>query len=177
MARRFSRILQSARYYGAINRYMQWVSGQTTRGTRIGQGQPRPASTKLYLEPFGLALPTGAKVVATAATPTWNNYAANVGTHASATAPGDESLIIRPEGFRAARVVVKTGMANQATVKTSNVTGLQYGSYGGTSTSVPFGKKTASETQTAAFLEIETAIGAGLSGNFKISLTQEKVSA
>ena len=140
MARRFSRILQSARYYGAINRYMQWVQGQTTRGQRIGQGQPRPASIKLYLEPFGVALPAGAKAISSASQPTWNSYATAVGTHATATAPTDEANIIRLEDYRAARVIVKTGMSNQATVKTSNVPGLQYGNYGGTSTSVPFGK-------------------------------------
>lgn len=154
---------------------MQWVQGQTTRGNRIGQGQARPASIKLYLEPFGLSLPTGAKVMASAAVPSWNSYATGIGTHATATAPTDEANIIVPEGFRAARVVVKTGRSNQAIVKTSNVTGLQYGSYGGRSTSVPFGRKNGTEEQSGAFLEIKTAIAGNLSGNFLISLTQEKV--
>jgi hypothetical protein len=177
MARRFSRILQSARYYGAINRYIQWVQGTTTRGQRIGQGDPRPASVKLYLVPFGVALPANAKAVSSAAQPSWNSYSAAIGTHATATAPSDESLIIRLEDYKAARVIVKTNMSNQATVRTSNVTGLQYGSYGGKSTSVPFGRKNGTETELAAFTEIETAIGANLSGNFRISLSKEKFSA
>lgn len=177
MARRFSRILQSARYYGAISNYLQWIQGQTTRGQRIGQGEPRAASIKLYLEPFGVGIPTGAKVMASAAQPTWNTYATAVGTHASATAPVEESNILRLDDYKAARVIIKTGLSNQPTVKTSNVTGLQYGSYGGRSTSVPFGRKNTTETELAAFTEIETAVGANLAGNFRISLSREKYSA
>ena len=173
--KRYSRILGSARYHAAINKYIAHLQGTTTRPTRIGQGDPRPASKSLYLTPFGLSLLANQKVHVTASGPSWSTYGNRFAARTVDVAPTNEALILRPADYRAARVTIKTGMSAQAAVKTSAVTGLQYGSYGGKSTSIPFGRKDAADTMVGAFTEIETAIGAGLSGNFNVSLSREKV--
>lgn len=172
---RYSRILDSARYYGAISHYIDHIKGVTTRTSRIGKGDPRPESQKLYVVPFGKALATGQMVRVSAAKPSWTNYSNRFTGRTVAAAPTDESKIVLLEGFKPARISIRTGMSAQAVEKKSQVTGLAYGSYGGKSTSVPFGRKDANDQMTDAFLEIETAIGAGLSGNFQVSLIREKV--
>jgi hypothetical protein len=174
MSRRFSRILQSARYYGAISRYMSWIQGQTTRGVRIGQGEPRPVSQVLYVTPFAIQLAAGQKVKQTCAQPSWNTYGGRFSTYTTSTAPADAGNIIKPADYRAAHVIIKTGVLGQATVKTSTITGLQYGSYGGRSTSIPFGKATGSDEQLAVFSAIKTNLETQLSGNYRVSLTREK---
>lgn len=177
MAQRYSRILSSARYYSAISRYISHVQGTATRTSRIGQGEPRPISQKLYVMPFAVSLAAGQKVPVTAAQPTWNTYAGQFTGRTDATTPANENLIIKLDDYAAARVVIKTGMRSQATVATSQVTGLQYGSYGGRSTSIPFGKKTDTDGMLAAFTEIKTGLTPSMSGNYAISLIKEKFAA
>ena len=174
-SKRYSRILGSARYHAAIDRYIEHLKGTTTRPSRIGKGDPRVASKVLYVAPFGMPLPAGQKVHVTAAAPSWSTYGGRFASRTVDVAPANEALIIKPANFRAARVVIKTGMSAQMTVKTSGVTGLQYGSYGGKSTSIPFGRKDAADTMIGAFTEIETVIAASLSGNHSVTLSREKV--
>jgi hypothetical protein len=112
-----------------------------------------------------------------AAAPSWATYGSRFGSFTSATAPADAGNIVVPAKYRAAHVIIKTGMLSQAVVKTSGITGLQYGSYGGRSTSIPFGKAVAGDEQLAVFNTIRTNLNQQLSGNYRVSLTREKFKA
>jgi len=175
-SRRYSRILQAARYYAAIDNYINYVKDASRHSTNIGSGDPRPESIKLYVKPFGRSLATGQLIEASASAPAWNTYSAKFANRTTATPPGNAGLIIVPEDYKAARVKITTGKSANGIVKTSRVTGMKYLSYGGKSTSIPFGKGTDNaETQETAFLELETSIDDQLSGNYDITLIREKI--
>jgi hypothetical protein len=142
----------------------------------VGQGEPRPQSQKLFINPFGLNLATGQVVQTSAAQPAFNTYRTALGTRTKGAAPSDENLIIKLANFRAARVIIKTGRSASGTAKTSKVTGQKYLSYGGKSTSLPFGQKgdTESDAQQAAFLEIRQAIVQVTAGAI-VTLQEERV--
>lgn len=175
-SRRYSRILQAARYYAAIDNYINYVKDASRHSTNIGSGDPRPASIKLYVKPFGRTLATGQLIETSASEPSWNTYGSKFTNRATAAAPANAGLIIVPEDYKAARVKITTAKSAAGIVKTSRVTGLKYLSYGGKSTSIPFGKGSdAAETMETAFLELRDAIKELLSGNFDITLIREKV--
>lgn len=181
MAReRYSRILESAKYFAAIDNYIKYVTDSTKRGSRVGTGKKRPPSQLLYLIPFGRTLvsdegdPTKNQMaVARGARATWDRVKgeAEVNTRVKQTAPANAGLIVRLEDFRPARVNIITGRAGQGTAKTSAVTGMKYLSYGGKSTSIPFGKKVAADDQQDTFDLIKAALSIP---NSKISLSKER---
>jgi hypothetical protein len=156
--KRYSRILSAAKYYSSIDNYIKYITDSTKRGNRVGTGDPRPASKKLYILPFNIDLATGQVTIASGSEQAFTTYSAALGTHTTGTAPADEDNILKLGDFTAARVIITTGRSNNGVAKTSTVTGQKYLSYGGKSTSLPFGKKTDTETQAAAFAEIKTAI-------------------
>lgn len=159
MARRFSRIIAATRYYSAVDNYIKYITDSTKRGTRVGQGGARPASKALFIDPFGVALGTGQVVKQTAALPSWNTFKADFALRTDDVVPSNEALIIPlGKGYKAPRVNVVSGRSGTKTVKTSAITGLKYLSYGGISTSVPFGRKDAADTIQAAFDDIKASI-------------------
>lgn len=176
MTRRYSRILGAAKYYSAIDNYIKYITDASKRGQNVGQGKKRPESTKLYIDPFDVKMAAGQRAVASGALPTWNQYKsiAAVSNRVTDQAPADTDLIITPEGWKAARISIKTGISDNGIVKTSKVTGLKYLSYGGTSSSLPFGRNDETETETAAFNTLVAAIEPTLSGNFDITYIPEK---
>ena len=174
-ARRYKRILEASKYYSAVDNFIAYITDSTKRGQNVGNGDPRPESKKLYIDPFGVTLATGQVVPTSAALPSWTTHQAAFSTHTDATKPTDEALIINlGGGFRAARVNIVTGKSNTGVVKISKVTGLKYLSYGGKSTSIPFGRKNETETQQAAFDEIKALIVAAVSGA-SVSLKPEVI--
>ena len=162
--KRYSRILSAAKYYSAIDNYIKYITDASKRGSKVGSGKPRQESIKLYIDPFNIKLAAGQVALASAAKPSWTTYDGNLGTHTTATKPTNEDLIIKLQNFSAARVNITKGRSASGVPKTSKVTGLKYLDYGGTSTSIPFGRKNETETQEAAFLEIKTAILASTAG-------------
>jgi hypothetical protein len=94
----------------------------------------------------------------------------------TATAPADANNLIKLGDFKAARVMVVSGRSAQGTSKTSAVTGMKYLSYGGTSTSFPFGRKNETDTQQAGFDAIRAQLqAADAFANATYSLKQEVV--
>lgn len=178
MARRYKRILESAKYYAAIDNYIKYITDASKRGSKVGQGKPRPESIRLYLEPFGQDLTTGQKVRASAALPTWDKVkgVGAVSSRVAATAPTDADNILRLEGFKPAKVAVVSGRSDKGVAKTSAVTGLKYLSYGGSSTSFPFGKTSDTDSESGAFEAIKAALQGGNSfSNATFSHIQEVI--
>lgn len=163
MTRRYKRILESAKYYAAIDNYIKYITDASKRGSKVGQGEPRPASIKLYIEPFGKDLTTGQKVIVSAAVPTWDKVkgVATVSSRVTATAPTDGDNILRLQGFKPARVSVVSGRSDKGVAKTSAVTGMKYLSYGGKSTSFPFGRANDSDAEGSAFEAVKAALQTG----------------
>lgn len=173
MSRRFSRIQAATRYYAAVDNYIKYITDATRRSTRVGQGKARPRSQKLFIDPFGLKLASGQRVPVSAAQPAWTTYSGRFGGHTEATPPTDEDLIVKPADYRAARVIIVSGRSQTGVVKTSAITGMKYLSYGGDSTSIPFGRKNETETELAAFEEIKAAINPEAS-NLLVTHQKEK---
>lgn len=174
---RFRRILESAKYFSAIDNYIKYITDASKRGSRVGTGDPRPASQKLYIDPFGIALATGQRVPVSAALPTWNTVSprSEVSSRVTATAPNAD-LIVKVRDFQPARIVIVSGRSNNGVAKTSAVTGMKYLSYGGKSTSFPFGRKDATDTMVAAETEIITQLqSANAFSNAVYSLKPEVV--
>lgn len=162
-SQRYRRILESAKYFSAIDNYIKYITDSTKRGQRVGNGQARVASKKLYLIPFGRALATGQMVMVSGADPTWARVRTNgvLTDYVKETAPAQASNIVRLADFKAARITVVTGRRDEGTAKTSAVTGLKYLSYGGKSTSIPFGNTAVPIEEEVAFNNIRAALQTG----------------
>jgi hypothetical protein len=165
-AQKYSRILEAAKYYAAIDNYVKYITDSTKKSStsKVGSGKARQPSQKLYIDPFAIALSTGQLVQQSAALPSWTKYAAAFTGRAQATPPTDANLIIPLANYRAARVNITTGRSTTGTKKISRVTGMPYLDYGGASTSIPFGRRNETDTQAAAFTDLRTAILATAAG-------------
>jgi hypothetical protein len=173
MTQKYSRILQAARYYAAIDNYIKYITDASKRGQKVGAGDPRPVSQLLYVEPFTLKLGTGTVAHVSGAKPTWTAHQAVFALHTKDTLPASiESIKIN--GFRAARAVITTGRLPKGAVAHSKVTGMAYLNYKGKSTSIPFGRKSTTETEAEAFAELKGALLPSVPGAL-ITLQPEKI--
>ncbi len=174
-SQKYSRIMSAAKYYSAIDNYIKYITDSTKRSdaSKVGTGDPRPKSQKLYIDPFNIPLATGQVVEASAFEPAWTAYSTHIGNRATATAPANEDLIIPLENYYAARIKVTTGRRTTGTKKISKVTGLPYLDYGGKSVSVPFGRNAAGDAMITAFAEIRDRILVAVPGVL-VSLSPEK---
>jgi hypothetical protein len=173
MARKYSRILQAAKYYSAIDNYIKYITDASKRGQNVGEGKARAASKILYIEPFGVKLGTDVEAQVSGALTTWSQRQAIFALHTKDTIANTVTPV-KLEGFRAARAVITTGRATTGTRKVSKVTGMAYLDYKGTSTSLPFGRKNATETQAEAFDELKTALLGAVQGAL-VTLQPEKI--
>jgi hypothetical protein len=173
-SRRYSRILQAARYYAAIDNYINYVKDASKHSTNIGQGRNRPPSQRIYIRPFAVDLAAGQRVMETGSQTAWNAYKGQIGNRAADAAPADSANNIALANYSAARVIITTNQSANGVVKTSRVTGLKYLSYGGQSTSLPFGANADGDDEVAAFTAIRTAILPTLGANSKISHKRER---
>jgi hypothetical protein len=172
MARKYSRILQAAKYYSAIDNYIKYITDASKRGQRVGSGTPRAASKILYIEPFGVKLGTDVESQVSGAKATWEARQAIFALHTKDTIANTVTPV-KLDGFRAARVVITTGRGNGVR-DVSKVTGMAYLKYGGKSTSLPFGRKNATETEADAFDELKTALITAIPGAL-VTLQPEKI--
>lgn len=168
---RYSRIVTASRYAKALDNYIKYVSGTAERQTKIGQGTKRPPSKTLYVTPFGLKTATNQFIEVSAAETAYTDYSANLTGYVKATLTSGTESSIKPSGFRPARISIKTGSSEAGTVTTSKVTGMKYLSYGGKSSSVPFGRKETADAESAVFEILKTKIATSTN---KVSWIREK---
>lgn len=166
--RRFSQVLTGARGEVAKTKYLDRLKGMG-QGENIGTKGNRPDAIELYVQPFGQELPADMFIRVSALTPSWSALSANVGARTKATVSATQK-VLRLTGFKSARVVRRT-KDTSGTVTTSKLTGLKYLKYNSTSTSAPFGRSNATDTQGEARVAIETAIGNG----YKVSFLDERM--
>lgn len=172
--RRYSRIVQSARYYSAIDNYLKYIQDSTKKGQNVGKGKKRPPSKKLFVEPFSINLVENQFASVSGSEDAWNAYGAQFAGYTKAVLSANTQEACDIEGFRPARVIIKTGITDTKTVKTSAVTGMKYLSYGGVSTSLPFGRK-ATEQESDAFAALAAAIPKPNPTATRITWSKERV--
>jgi hypothetical protein len=173
MAQKYSRILQAAKYYSAIDNYIKYITDASKRGQNVGEGKARAASKILFIEPFGVKLGTDVEAQVSGASTTWAQRQAIFALHTKDTIANTVTPV-KLDGFQAARVVITTGRSTTGVKKISKVTGMSYLDYGGASTSLPFGRKNATETQAEAFDELKTAVLSAVAGAL-VTLQPEKI--
>jgi hypothetical protein len=173
MARRYSRILQAARYYSAIDNYIKYITDASKRGQNVGSGTKRAASQILYIKPFNLNLGPNDRIIVSGAKPTWDARQAIFAIHTKDTL-GAGLFPFKVDGFKASRVIITTGRSDNGIKKISRVTGMAYLDYGGKSTSLPFGRKDDTETEAEAFLKLKTDIVEATAGAL-VTLQPEKI--
>lgn len=142
----------------------------------------RPKSKKLYLHPFDLGLPAKTYAIVSASVPVVTKYLLKVNTGGSRvkadidTTGATPDVPLKLEGYRAARVVIRTGRSDTGTRKLSKTSGMPYKYYGGRSVSIPFGRKDDSETMLEAFEIIQEQIAPeGGQDNPLVTLLKEEV--
>lgn len=120
----------------------------------------RPPSQSLYIEPFSfdLAETQYVKVSASSTVVTARLAAVNTGGTRIMTALANDAIAFRLDKFRPAKLLIVTGRNATGTREVSKTSGLPYKYYGGTRSSIPFGRKAAGEDQNQAFEIIKIAI-------------------
>ena len=179
MGRRYSDILKAAKDLPYLENYIKWMTSTENRQPNVGKRGAKKPSQKLGVIPFNLGLQGNQLAYESGALPTWEAHAAQIGNHAVALTAANVANVIKLERYSAARVIIVSGRSTEIIVKTSHITGRKYGTKGGHSTSLPFGKggKDDPATEEAAFAVISAAIKGSSTTGIEITLKPEKFSA
>lgn len=174
-----SDILNAARNLPYLENYIKWMTSAENRQPNIGKGAAKKQSQKLLVVPFTLRLPDGTHAATSGALPTWEKYQAAIGGHAVAVTAANVATAFKLERFTAARIHIITGRTpagERGIVKTSHITGRKYTTRGGHSTSLPFGKAAAADTEDAVFATLSADIRQESATGVEIAFTPEKSS-
>lgn len=180
MSRRYSRILDSARLRPAADRYIQYLTGELTRPSRVGTQGARGATQSVFYFPFGLDLATDEVLQAFVNPEHYTDLATRINavTGVEVTNAIGSKTLSAVRGVKPARVVWFRNATRTVAVTTSDVTGLEYLKYNGDRSSCPFGRDSAASTADMfdAFSEIKAALLAitGLAVN-RVSLQRENL--
>ena len=175
MGARYSRILEAAKLAPQLDACLDYQKNSARRGARVGQGKPRPTGMELWVIPFGIPVHTSQRVRATGSVDGFNTYGAREGLATRVDGELTNGLTpLKLTGFKAARIAITTGVSTTGKERTSNVTKAKYLSYGGESTSVPFGRANGTDTELAAFTQAKASIK-GQSKTIRVALIREKI--
>ena len=171
--RRNSRILTAARMKGAVDKYLKYFEDTARQGARVGTGKPRVKSQELYIIPFGLKLSKTQRAKQTGAEPSWVKYKSDFAGHTEDSKPAGEGDVQSLANYYAARVIIIVGRSDKGVATSSNVTGLKYLKYGGTSTSIPFGNSVVPKVEEESYKDIAAKIKAGAASGVRVSHKRE----
>ena len=158
--------------------YVNYLTSLDDRQPNIGQGDPKPPQTELYVKPFALELDTDQYLKANGTSQRWTAYQSSFTGYTRETLnAGSGEIFLNLRNVRPAKVVVKVGMSTGKTVVTARTTKRKYVSRGGTAGSIPFGVRTVGETEVEAYNALRAAIMAsGFDTNtMQVSRIREKV--
>lgn len=171
------KLLQAKRDAVYWDNYMNHLNSLDDRQSKVGQGDPKPPQTELYIKPFALELDSDQYLKVNGTTERWNAYRSSFSGYTKETinAAGGE-IFLKLRNVSPAKVVVKTGMSTSKSVVTAKTTKRKYVDYGGKSGSIPFGIKTVGETEVEAYNALRAAIiASGLDLNTsRVSRIKEK---
>ena len=158
--------------------YVNYLDSIDDKQPNVGNGNPKPAQTELYIKPFGIDLDTDQYLKVNGTTERWSSYQTQLTGYAKddLNESGGE-FFLKLRNVSPAKIVIRTGMSTTGTVKTAVATKRKYVSYGGTAGSLPFGRQTAGENELEAYQAIRGLILAtGLNTQTsRISRQKEKV--
>lgn len=171
MARRFSRIKNGQVYNDALTRYKTWLNESTTRrNAGVGTGQARPPSLIKAVRPFGYPTDTGETIEIRISQPA--STIASTAIASRVLEPDTDTIAVR--GFKPAKAILFVGNGN-GVAETSEITGLKYLKYNGTSYTIPFGQgATATEREYAAYQDLRDTLLTGQT-NRRVSYQAETV--
>ena len=155
--------------------YINYLNTLDDRQPGIGQGDPKPPQTPLYIKPFGYDVATNQFIEANGTATRWTSYKTAFSSYTKDTLDGSDT-IITPK-FSPARVVVKEGLSTTKQVRTARTTKRKYVTRGGKAGSVPFGLNTATDDELDVFTAIKNAIVATsgfVPATMRISRIKEK---
>jgi hypothetical protein len=149
----------------ARNRLIQYFKGEIKPTYPERQGN-RPVKEEVWVDPFGLSLSDGSKLLQFMSITGEEERAAYVNSYCSKTTPAPAARVVAP-GLLAPRAAIHTGRADTGTRETSKITGRGYKSYGGKTVSVPFGEgaTAAEKSEDAVFKIIFSAVKANNAKN------------
>lgn len=140
--------------------YVKYLETVDDRGSGVGKGKKRPKSVVLHIAPFGLDINTATDLLKVSANATtWNTHQSkwtNAGAKYARDDWGDtaaeNSLDIR---YRPARVVIRDNVSDNGIKTIAKGTKRPYLKYGGTSSSIPFGRALGANNVASSATEAE----------------------
>ena len=156
--------------------YTNYLATLDDRQPNIGQGDPKPPQTELYIKPFGFDIGDTQYVSANGTASRWSSWKGNIQPYTKDTLPSGGSVLevkVVP-----ARIVIKEGLSTSKTVVSARTTKRKYVSRGGKAGSVPFGLNTATDDELDVFQIIRSAIKNNASfdaATMRVSRSKEKV--
>lgn len=171
---RYYWVLRGARTAAARTKLLDTIAGLGVQRPVGTPAEPRPASIPLYVNPFSLTLGADVLVQVSALQPSWNLMSgfSEVSSRVKTALTGTDASV-KLKGFKPARVIRTVEGSGAGSVQRSKATGLEYIKYPRSSTSIPFGRKTADTTISSVFSQIRTQAGAG-QANVKFRLQEEQ---
>jgi hypothetical protein len=139
--------------------YVNYLNTVDDRQPNVGNGKHKPPQTVLYLKPFSDKLADAQFLKATATTSLWTAYKTKFGTNSKDDIASTDT-VLKNTGYKAAKVIITTGLSATAITKTAKTTKRKYASYGGESGGIAFGRKTPAQAEMTAYNEIVDAIKA-----------------
>lgn len=136
--------------------YMNYLNNLDDRQPGIGQGDPKPPQTPLYIKPFAYDLDTTQFIEANGTANRWSSYGASFAPYTKDTLGAGETTL-SPK-FSPARLIVKEGLSTTKQIRTANTTKRKYVTYGGKAGSVPFGINTPTDDELDVYQTIRTAV-------------------
>ena len=155
--------------------YVNYLTSLDDRQPGIGQGDPKPPQTPLYVKPFAYDLDGTQYIEVNGTASRWASWGSAFSPYTKDTlGAGETALDIR---LSPARLIIKENVSTTKQVRTANTTKRKYITYGGKAGSVPFGLNTATDNEFDVYTTIRTALLAisGFDdGTRKISRVKEK---
>jgi hypothetical protein len=148
----------------AYDNYKKWQDNPELH-TLNKAHKNRPPMISLYVQPFAQQGNNSAANVyyqAQAQNVAWSSYSTAIGTRTKTSKASTDLVFTKYDRtfYNPAKVIIKTGILTTPTKRTSHITKRKYDDYGGTSVSIPFGRKDNTEGYAAAIIDIETDLNA-----------------
>jgi hypothetical protein len=150
------------------------------RPDKVGDGEAKPEQIELYVHFFGQDYLAGLYHKVKGTLGTWTTHKdqfigrTKVGTE---TFPAEGDIVLMGGRARAAKLIIKTGVRTKGVREVSKRTKLPYLNYGGTSGSVPFGRKNGTDEELTAFNDIVSGykVQGKIPAGTRLSRIKEKI--
>jgi hypothetical protein len=149
-------VLRGLRGATAKQKLLDYYGGLAEVEDNIGNGEARPASKTVYIDPFSIPLATDHIMRDTCSETAWSALN-GLGTTSSYVAESAGAATpVDVKSYKAPRIIRIT-LDTTGVRAVSKITGLPYLKYDHTSLSIPFGMNTIGDTVSSVFAELQSA--------------------